>query len=359
MKISECKELLTEIFHYNIRQWEKGLSDNTYLVPCFLGDPGVGKTAIPRQVARELDISHYCTIVAQYDAGEMGGLPYPQEIEYEMEDGSTLMEKRMARLRPSYMPDHMTAAGQVAIWNLDELPQAVLANQNIVSQLVNEYRIGEHIVNPGVTMCATGNKPENKAGTTPMPSHLKDRLTFLTVETDYEEWLAHSAQVGMNPDIRGFIRKNPSCLHQFKVGVNSFPSPRSWEKVSNILTLQVRPHVQLETIGGQIGDDMAGTFIAYLRIKDRYPDPAEVCRDPMNAPVFGSPDADVLYMLISNLVEIATPKNLDGMTTYLGRLPNKEFCALWFKDLLLRHPEYDKNQHVTKFAMEHLAKVTH
>ena len=56
---------------------------------------------------------------------------------------------------------------------------------------------------------------------------------------------------------------------------------------------------------------------------------------------------------------VANTKNMEGMTTYLERLPNKEFCAMWFKDLLLRHPDMDKNQYVTKFTMKHLSKVTH
>src|SRR5262245_6466780 len=121
MKISDAKTLLTEIFLYNMRQMEAGKSHKSYVVPIFIGDPGVGKTAIPNQVAEELGVKCHTTIIAQYDAGEMAGLAFPQDVEYDFGDGNIVTEKRMMRLRPNYLPDPYLEEGKVGVWNFDEL----------------------------------------------------------------------------------------------------------------------------------------------------------------------------------------------------------------------------------------------
>lgn len=357
MKISEFKSFLTEVFHYNVRQFELGKSLNTYIVPMGIGDPGVGKTAACMQAAFELEVSYHQAIIAQYDAGELAGLTFPQDVVYEMPDGTERIEKRGTRLRPDYLPDPMTEEGQVGFFNLDELPQAYLANQNIVSQMVNQWRVGPHEISPCITIVATGNKPENKAGTTPMPMHLRDRLTFIPVDPDPVETLAYFHQTGVHIDVCSYLSKNPSQSHVFTVGANANPTSRSWAKAGAILELNLSNRIRTEALMGTIGDGETTAFEQWLRHKDRMPDPHEVCRDPDNAPVFGNEDADVLYLLLNNLVAIATIKNLGGMTHYLDRLPNQEFIALWSTAMLDRHPELNETAEMVKYKMTSVTKV--
>ena len=360
MKISDAKTLLRETFLYNIHQMEAGKSHNTYLVPFFVGDPGVGKTAIPRQVATELaaenpelGISLHQTIVAQYDAGEMGGLPFLGKVE--MEDGT--VEDRMIQVRPNYMPDPKQANGVLGFWNLDEMPQAFLANLNICSQIINEWRVGEHNVSPGITICATGNKPENKAGTTSLPMHLRDRLMYIPIDTDHDEFLGYAATYALDYRVRAYIKKNPASLHKFQVGLNSFPSPRSWEKASGILSMDLPSHIRVEALSGQIGDGEATQFEAYIRIADRLPDPEDIIKDPMNAPIYGAAEADILYLILTNLADMAKESNVEQIIKYLRRLPNKEFLVLWSKDALARHPKLNNNKHVTEFKLKDIGEL--
>lgn len=361
MKISDAKILLGTILRHNIDAHLNGVSHRQFIIPYFVGDPGVGKTAIANQVAEEEEVPLFTTIVAQYDAGEMGGFGIPTDVifEEEGEDGKTRRynEKRVIRARPDYLPDPRTEEGMVAIWNLDELPQAFLANQNICSQIVNEYRVGEHRISHGVTICCTGNKPENKAGTTTMPMHLKDRLMFIPIEADHKDFLDYSAKRAVHRWVRSFIGNNPAFLHKFEVGVNAFPSPRSWERTSEILKLELPSHIQTECLNGQIGEGMASQFIAWIKVEDRIPTIHDIIRSPDEVPVFDNRDADLLYMLIANLVEAAEPKNLAPMMKYLKRLPNKEFVAMWAKDVQLRHPHLNDTKEMTEFKLTVLTKI--
>lgn len=357
MKISDAKTLLGSILRYNIEQHLANVSHRHFIIPFFVGDPGVGKTAIPNQVAEEEEVPLHTTIIAQYDAGELGGFGLPTDVIFESEDGSRHTEKRVIRARPDYLPDPRMPDGMVALWNLDELPQAFLANQNICSQIVNEYRLGEHAISHGVTICCTGNKPENKAGTTTMPMHLKDRLMFITIEADHADFLAYANKRGLHRWVRAFIGKNPAYLHKFEVGVNAFPSPRSWERVSELLKMNLIPHILTECLYGQIGEGMASQFLAFIKVEDRMPTAEQVIKDPDSVPVFESRDADILYMLIANLVEVAQPKTLAPIIQYLKRLKNKEFLAMWAKDVQARHPEVNDHKLMTEFKLTELTKI--
>lgn len=356
MRISDAKRLLAAIMQQNLEELETNLKKGTpekahknAVIPYFIGDPGVGKTAIPNQVAEEHGIPYYQTIVGQYDAAELGGLTFPNK------DGSEAI-----RLRPDLLPPEYAAGTKdeplIAIYNLDELAQAFLANQNVCSQIVNEYRVGSHRISSGVTICCTGNKPENKAGTVSMPMHLRDRLMFIPIEADIDDWMVYAVERNLDTRVRAFLRNNPALLHKFQVGVDAYPSPRSWEKVSRIINLGFNDkesrHIRSTAINGQIGEGAKTTFEAWLRVEDRMPNLQEVIAKPDSAPVFGNKDADVLYLLLANLADVTKDSNVEAILRYLSRMPNKEFMAYWVKDVLTRDKTIQKSPHFQKWALK-------
>lgn len=323
MKISDAANLLEAIVLYNVGEAAKGHSANNYIVPFFVGDPGVGKTAVGRQVAKDLDMKYRQVIVAQFDPGELAGLPY-------VSPGGD----KMIRLRPEYLP---TEEDGGVIFNLDELPQAMMASQNVCSQIVNEWRVGEHSIPRTVTIMATGNKPENKAGTTTMPTHLRDRLMFIPLEVDHDDWLRYGAKYGLDPRVRAFIKQFPKHLHDFNPAANACPSPRSWEKASAVLSLKnITKHQRAVSLAGTVGDGVAKQFEAWLRVEERIPRIEEIIADPKNAVVFDNKDADVLYVILASLADHLNEKNAPAIAAYLERIPNKEFVAYWFGEVRSR-----------------------
>lgn len=360
MRISEAKKLLSEVVIYNLEQFQAGKSNSNFIVPMFIGDPGVGKTAIPKQVAAEAEVPYFQTIVAQFDPGELAGLPFMGEVPVEFDEKTnapTRHETRMVRLRPSYLPDINNAGEMIGVYNLDELPQAMLAGQNVMSQLVNEWRIGEHQLSRGITICCTGNKPENKAGTTSMPMHLRDRLMFIGVEPHIEDTLSHFTKIGVDFRIRSYLRKYEQKLHKFTVGANANNTPRSWEKASAILSLDLPASIRAEALAGTIGDGEATEFETYLRVEDRMPDPDHIIAHPDTAPVFGNQDADILYMLLASLADKAKADNIGKILTYIDRLPNKEFTGYFAQDAFGRDQSLLAIKEVTKWKMTSGAKL--
>jgi hypothetical protein len=339
ISIGQAKSLLQSIILYNLERFDKGGNHDSFIVPFFIGDPGVGKTAISRQAAKECEVPYFQTIVAQFDPGELAGLPFMGQVKVtRMLDGKPheAMEDRMIRLRPSYLPDINDQNQQIGLYNLDELPQTTLAGQNIMSQLVNEWRIGEHMISQGITISCTGNKPENKAGTTPMPAHLKDRLMFIRVRADHEEWSLYAAKRALHPMVRSYIRKYPENLHKFVPGSDSCPTPRSWEKVSNLLGMGMEKDIRFAALCGTVGEGVSHEFETYMRIGDKLPDPDEVIRNPETAPLFAPADADIITLLLASLADKTTAKNIGQVLKYIKRLPNQEFAAVYATDAFNR-----------------------
>lgn len=368
MRMSEAKKLLMEIVQYNLEEYKVGRSHNNYLVPFFQGDPGVGKTALPRQVAQELDLQYFQTIVAQYDPGVLAGLPFMGEVEIQrFVDGQPTvhLETRMIQVRPTYLPDVHDDRQHFGIYNLDELPQTMLSGQNICSQLVNEWRIGDHHISRGITICATGNKPENKAGTVPMPAHLKDRLMFINIDVSIEDWLNDFASKGypdgtpyVDPRIRTYLRQHSDHLHKFTPGANASPTPRSWEKASAIISkLNLSQATRSEALAGTLGEGEAVTFEQWLRVEDRMPKVEDIIAYPEKAPVFTNEDADVLFLLLASLADKATKENIGSILKYICRLPNKEFWPVFASDAFNRKPELSNVRAVTEWKMKEASKI--
>lgn len=353
MRLRDAKILLASIVQYNLEQFEKEAGHKTYVVPMLVSDPGIGKTSVIRQVAYESGLPYHQCIIAQYDAGEMAGLPFKSSVHtHDNKDGKPVYEDRMIRLRPTYLPEE-----PVGIFNLDELPQAFLANQNIASQLVNEYRVGEHEISAGITICGTGNRPENKAGTTTMPTHLKDRLLFVEIEANLDDFMSYAAENGIDARIRAYLRNNSTNLHKFDPGAKANPTPRSWEKVSAILSMNLPKEIRTQAIGGMIGEGEAVNFEQYLRVEDKLPKMKDIIDHPEKAPVFGNKEADVLYMLLANLADMADEKNIKNIITYIDRLPNQEFAAYWGQDTFKRNPKLLEHKDVTRWKLQSVTKL--
>ena len=122
------------------------------------GDPGLGKSDIAEAVADDLGWALVYADLATRDPADLGGMPW-------VTDGRTV------RCRADWLPSE----GRGILF-LDELPQAGLANLNIAATLIREHRIGEHRLPPTWMVVCPGNYQHNRAGTTTMPSHVRNHL---------------------------------------------------------------------------------------------------------------------------------------------------------------------------------------
>jgi len=125
----------------------------------------------------------------------------------------------------------------------DELFNASYDTQAAIQQLLQERRIGEYELLPGWVVWAAANLLEHDVPNTHQNSAaIKDRVTHYSLECRASSLIQYAEDNNWHPAIISFLKVNPNHIHGKEEGYphnvsdsNCFPTPRSWEKVSQFL----------------------------------------------------------------------------------------------------------------------------
>jgi hypothetical protein len=283
--------------------------------PVFVwGAPGVGKSQVVAQVAREEGLDLVDVRAVLLDPVDLRGLPHIDE------------NRRACWCPPEFLP----AKGD-GIFFLDELNAAPPLVQAACYQLVLDRRLGEYRLPDGWCIVAAGNRETDRAVTHRMPSALANRFVHLNFDVDAQEWLTWAQASGIVPEVIAFIRFRPQLLHAFdpQKDDKAFPTPRSWEFVSRIMNRQKQTIPDLELIAGVVGEGTAAEFCGFLRIFHNLPDPETLLEAPETAEV--PDDPATLYAVCELLSQKTDLTNLPRIMTYAKRLP-PEFSVMLVRD---------------------------
>ena len=283
--------------------------------PVFVwGAPGVGKSQVIAQVAREKGLNLVDVRAVLLDPVDLRGLPHIDE------------NRRACWCPPEFLP----AEGDGILF-LDELNAAPPLVQAACYQLVLDRRLGEYRLPDGWSIVSAGNRETDRAVTHRMPSALANRFVHLNFDVDAHEWLTWAQEYGIALEVIAFIRFRPGLLHAFdsQKDDKAFPTPRSWEFVSRIMNRQQQALPDLEFIAGVIGEGAAAEFCGFLRIFHNLPDPVALLEAPETAEV--PDDPATLYAVCELLSQKTDLTNLPKIMAYAKRLP-PEFSVMLVRD---------------------------
>lgn len=287
--------------------------------PIFLwGPPGVGKSSLIRQLAAALGIEIIDVRAVLLDPVDLRGIP------------AVNGDHRAHWCQPDFLPRD----GQGVLF-LDELAQAPPLVQSACLQLTLDRKIGEYTLPDGWTVIAASNRQEDRAGAHKLISPLLNRFVHLDLEVSVEDWQTWALTAGIVPDVRSFIRFRPGLLFQFdpSAGSRAFPTPRSWEFVSQVAGVTPDP-LLLPVVAGCVGEGPAAEYIAFRKLYTQLPDPATVLANPQGTTV--PTDPAVLYALAGALVEkakTATDPQLNALGVFAGRM-SAEYATLLIRDTI-------------------------
>lgn len=215
------------------------------------GRPGIGKTEIVAQLARETGSRLFDLRLTTIEPQDLRGLPF-----YDHDTQRTVW----------YPPEDLPSdPDSPAILFLDELTAAAPSLQPTVYGLLQERRVGQHGLPPSTFIIAAGNMVEDGAVAYEMGTALSDRLIHLSLRAEAGDWLAsYAVPQGLHPAVTAFIRTRPDLLdtteEALRRGQMIACTPRSWARVSAIL--HATPDRQLRDIllAGTLGDAAAAEF---------------------------------------------------------------------------------------------------
>ena len=335
MRISEISKLIAETVKFNM-SLPADAPDAAHIALRIEGDPSLGKTAVVKQAASLID---NCQLndklnLAVLEPNDVAG--------WTMAEGDS-----MKVLRPHWMDWDMDDDRPFII-AIDEFKQGGTPQQNACARIVYERAINGWPLPKHATIIVMANKDSNKAGTTRMPTHLRDRLVYVTMEAHLDDAISYFNSVGVDYRINGYLRSRPDMLSQFDRDADACPSPRAWHGVSSLLKLELPETVMQQAIAGRVGQGGAADFMGYLRLVDVMPDPDELIANPKVAAI--PEDPAITYAVTAALSYRMTDKNAEAIITYLNRLPQQEFAAFCSKAAVSRNVDLKRVQAVREWA---------
>lgn len=216
------------------------------------GRPGIGKTEVVQTLATRLGARLFDLRLTTIEPQDLRGLPY-----YDHDAQKTIW------YRPEDLPDDPT---RPTVLFLDELTAAAPSLQPTVYGLLQERRVGRHLLPDACMVIAAGNGPEDGAVAYDMGTALSDRLIHLNVTAEAGDWLSRYAQPNaLHPAVMAFIRTRPDLLETTEAALRRGEviacTPRSWARVSALLHAIADRALRRVMIAGCLGEAVAAEFV--------------------------------------------------------------------------------------------------
>lgn len=187
-----------------------------------LSPPGVGKSDMVQQAAREAGLPCRSLLGTQLAPEDVSGVPY-------------IVNERSVFCPPrALLPEN---PAPFCLF-LDELPACTPDIQKAFYSLLLERRLGEHALPEGTWVVAAGNRSQDRALVRTLSSALVNRVIVLNVRVDNDEWLQWAKGANVRREITSYIVDFPSALlRDIPNPPAPFSTPRAWASLSRALEL--------------------------------------------------------------------------------------------------------------------------
>lgn len=283
------------------------------------GKPGVGKSSLARQAADSANINFLDVRSLLHD---------PTDFKFPLVDP---VNRKVTWIQ-SIFPTDPSWEGIVCLEELDKAPPLV---QAALLQATLEHECGGEPLPEGMWFIACGNNQTDRAGSTRTITPLLNRFVHIDLEVSNDDWQAWAITHDIIPEVRAFLRWRPGLLMAFDPAKNdrAFPSPRSWQFVSQMFHAVQGTTLLFATTAGAVGDGAAAEFTAFVEIYQSLPDLEVVFNNPKGVTIPKEPS--VLWALIGAITSKARaqPKLAIPATQVAIRFP-KEFSVMAVRDLI-------------------------
>jgi hypothetical protein len=273
-------------------------------VPVFLwGPPGIGKSSIVAQIAREAGIGFIDLRLSLLDPTDLRGIPF-----FNAKNDTAIWAP------PAFLPD---GSQEREILFLDELNTAAPMVQASAYQLILDRKIGEYRLPDGWAIIAAGNRESDRGVVFRMAAPLANRFVHLEMEANVEDWRNWAIKADIDTSIIAYISHRPDALFVFNAESRSFATPRTWAYVNDIMASKPEDDLVMPMVSGAIGEELAASYLGFRLVASQLPDLDAI----MNGECMGIPsDPSALHILCTALAmrvdDYTGSKKLNNLLTY-------------------------------------------
>ena len=270
-----------------------------------LGESGIGKSCIVRQVAEKFD--HEVTDVrwGQMAPADVRGVPVPNHE---------------TKVTEFYPPAFWPRRGPGLIF-LDEFNMATPAMMGLGQQLLLDRCFGDYRVPEGVLVWAAGNRKIDAAAVNQVPGPVQNRVAHYEVEHDLWAWKVWAFASGISPSILGFLDHRSELLHKPSRESMAWPSPRTWTMADVRLKAKM-------SIAPVVGQDVCDEFDAYMLLRESMPN-VDLIEKGAGQHVPFPEEPSVKYALVAEMVA----RSIQSWQQYAN-------CVRWTIAKATKEPEW-------------------
>jgi MoxR-like ATPase len=201
------------------RELSKLLLNVALCRPVFIwGPPGIGKSALVEQFARDVGLECVSLLGSQLAPEDLIGVP------------------RIEGNRSVFCPPRMIAREEPYLLFVDELNACSFEVQKAFYSLINDRRLGEYRLPEGSVVVGAGNRAQDQAIVKPMSSALMNRMLHVELKPTARDWLDWAYREGVHEWILRYVETRPDHLSVLPPKTEeTFTTPRSWHILSDAL----------------------------------------------------------------------------------------------------------------------------
>lgn len=319
-----------------------------------IGPPGIGKTQIMEQIARECEIGLVAYTITHHTRQSAVGLPFIKEEQY---DGKTysVTEYTMSEIIASVYRKIEEGGRKEGILFIDEINCVSETLAPTMLQFLQCKTFGNQAVPEGWIIAAAGNPPEYNKSVRDFDMVTLDRVRCMNIEADLSVWKEYAREKRLNSAILSYLELRPKNFYRVEADVDGlqFVTARGWEDLSNLmdvyeeLGIPVDEEIIHEFLRHEdVAEDVSAYFDLYKKYQDDY-GIAEILEGKVKPSVYARIDQAAFDERLSvvNLL-------LDGVSNVFYQIQReREITDAWY-DFLKEYRQKLKNSLQAKGIFE-------
>ena len=201
-----------------------------------MGPPGIGKTQIMEQIARECKINLVSYTITHHTRQSAMGLPFIREKEYGGENRSVTEYTMSEIISAAY--DKMKETGiEEGILFIDEINCVSETLAPAMLQFLQCKTFGNQQVPKGWVIVTAGNPPEYNKSVREFDVVTLDRIKKIEVQENFQVWKEYAYEAGIHPAVISYLDIRKENFYRMETGVDGrmFATARGWEDLSELL----------------------------------------------------------------------------------------------------------------------------
>lgn len=243
-----------------------------------MGPPGIGKTAIMEQVAKELGINLVSYTITHHTRQSAIGLPFISQKEYDGREYS-VTEYTMSEIIASVYEQIEKSGIHEGILFLDEINCVSETLAPTMLQFLQYKKFGNHKVPDGFVIVTAGNPPEYNKSVRDFDIVTLDRVKRIFIEEDYNAWREYAYKADIHGSIMSYLEIKKKNFYNIVSDVKGkrFVTARGWEDLSQVMKVyeELRIPVTKDFViqylqDEEIADDFANYYELYNKYRNIY-----------------------------------------------------------------------------------------